>query len=144
MSATLHGTVAFQGAEENQNVILRFFTPNTDTEIFKACAPVVGGAFTIYGIPAGTYDVGIKSGGYMSVLKEDEVLSDGQTTQIDFGELEGGDITGNDRCQLADYNMALNNMGHDGDCHTYAGNWLLPECPPPPPSGGACYGYVIS
>jgi len=144
MSATLQGTVTFQGAEVNQNVVLRFFTPDTDTELFKACAPVVAGAFTIYGIPAGTYDVGIKSGGYLSVLMEDEVFTEGEDTNVNFGELEGGDITGNDRCQLVDYNIALANMGHNGACRTYAGDWLCPECPSPPPPGGACYGYVIS
>lgn len=142
MSATLQGTVAFQGTEQNINVILRFFTPDTDTELFKACAPVPAGTFTIYGIPAGTYDVGIKAGGYMSVLMEDEVFVDDEITEIDFGTLEGGDVTGNDRCQLADYNLALSAQGHNGACYTYAGDWFIPECPSPPP-GGACYGYVI-
>ena len=144
MPATLSGTIALQGSGVNQSIVVRFFTPGTQTEKHKGIAPVVSGAFTIVDIPAGTYDVGVKSGGYLSVLVENQTFTDGQTTDIDFGTLLGGDVDGNDRVTAADYNLVSANYNVKGTCYGYAGNWLVPQCPSPPPAGGACYGYVIS
>ena len=79
----------------------------------------------------------------MSVLVENQTFTDGETTDIDFGTLKGGDVNGDDICKVNDYNVVLTNYGLKGDCYGYSGNWLVPQCPSPPP-GGACYGYVIS
>ena len=145
MSATLSGTIAFQiSVADTQSIVVRFFTPGTQTEKHKGIAPVVSGAFTIVGIPAGTYDVGVKSGGYMSKLVTDQTFTDGETTDIDFGTLKGGDINGDDIVLLNDWNITNANYGLKGDCYGYAGNWLVPQCPSPPPAGGACYGYITS
>ena len=133
------------GAVPAQNVVVRFFTPDTDTEIHKACAPTDGaGDFTIYGIPPGTYDVGVKPQGCLSILAEDKVFTDGNTTDIDFGDLYAGDLDGNDVGTILDYSIfAAQANGKAGDCYGYPGNWLIPECPAPPPTEGACYGYII-
>ncbi len=148
MSATLSGSVVLTGVPVN--VVVRFFTPNTTTEVMKACSPTdASGNFTIYGITPGTYDVGVKAGGYTSTLVEDEVFVEGETTDIDFPAgtslgWYGGDIDGNDKIDSTDYAMVTTNYGNRGKCWNYPGNWLIPECPSPPPPGGACYGYVIS
>ena len=151
MSATLQGNVPI-GSYPAVNVVVRFFTPDTTTEVMKACSPTdASGNFTIYGITPGTYDVGVKAGGYTSTLVEDKVFTEGETTTIDFpsggGESlgwYGGDVDGNDKIDSKDSAFVTNNYGKRGACWNYPGNWLIPKCPSPPPAGGACYGYVIS
>jgi len=143
MSATLAGNVTLQGGQKN--IVVRFFTPNTQTEVMKACSPLdASGNFTIYGITPGTYDVGIKCDGGLSLLAEDKVFTEGGTTNISFGTLFQGDITGDDYVGSDDYSILVTNYDKVGACVSYPGNWLIPACPSPPPAGGACYGYVIS
>ncbi len=144
MAATLAGNVNLLGAGA-VNLVVRFFTPNTYTEVMKACSPTdASGNFTIYGITPGTYDVGVKADNSLSILAEDEVFTDGNTTDINFGDLLRGDLDGNDLIDLLDKGVLTDNYGKWGDCVSHGGDWLLPECPSPPPPGGACYGYVIS
>ena len=145
MAATLSGSISIPSGGAI-NLVVRFFTPDTDTEIFKACAPTNGdGDFTVHGIPAGTYDVGVKSDKSISNLAEDEAFTDGNTTNVDFGVVYFGDLNNDDYATLSDRTLLYSAMGNKpaGDCAGYAGNWLIPECPSPPPAGGACYGYVI-
>jgi len=143
MSATLAGTTT--GQIYDVNLVVRFFTPGTDTEEFKACVPMApnANAFTVYGIPAGTYDVGIKGLNTLSLLATNKTFTDGQTTDIAFGALLFGDITDDDFIDMADNGPISENWNKWGGCYGYAGNWLIPACPSPPPAGGACYGYVI-
>ena len=142
MAATLAGNINLQGGRKN--LVIRFFTPNTQTEVMKACSPVdADGDFTIYGITPGTYDVGIKSDSSLSILAEDKVFTEGNTTNINFGTLLGGDLNGDDYVSGGDSAITSDNWLKWGDCYDYAGDWLMPECPSPPP-GGACYGYVTS
>lgn len=144
MSATLTGNIALTGSLAH-NVVVRFFTPDTDTEIFKACAPTDdAGDFTVYGCPIGTYDVGVKAEGCISQLSEDEVFTEGETTDIDFGTAYHGDLKISDTIVVTDSSLFSLGYGKYGDCVGYAGDWLMPQCPSPPPAGGACYGYVIS
>ena len=142
MSATLAGGVTIQGGQKN--LVVRFFTPDTQTEVMKACSPIdASGNFTIYGITPGTYDVGVKCDSSLSLLAKGQVFTEGGTTNIAFGTLLQGDLNGDDSCALWDYNTLLANYNIKGPCYGYAGNWLMPACPSPPPAGGACYGYVI-
>ena len=142
MSATLAGSVTLQGGQKN--IVVRFFTPNTQTEVMKACSPLdASGNFTIYGITPGTYDVGVKCDSSLSLLAEDKVFTDGQTTNISFGTLLQGDLNGDDYIDGTDYGYFSDNWMKWGGCFGYPGNWLIPACPSPPPAGGACYGYVI-
>jgi len=144
MSATLAGNVAI-GANGARNVVVRFFTPDTDTEVFKACAPTdASGDFTIYGCPVGTYDVGLRADGCLTMLEEDKVFTEGNTTDIDFGTPYYGDLKITDKVDAFDVSALNMSYGVSGACRGYAGDWLLPQCPSPPPPGGACYGYVIS
>ena len=144
MSAHLDGNVTLQHAHP-VNLVVRFFTPNTDTEVHKSAAITdSAGNFDVYDVPVGTYDVGIKSDHSLSVLAEDKVFSEGQTTQVSFGTLWLGDLNHDDYVTLSDRTLLYAAMYEEGDCAGYAGDWLLPECPSPPPAGGACYGYVIS
>jgi len=147
MSATLHGTITFwAGAPEANNLVIRFFTPGTDTEVHKsASVSDSSGDFYVYDAPVGTYDVGVKSLDSLSRLVASQIFTDGETTTIDFGESALGDLNRDDYITAADLSI-LNGAyyGEGGDCYGYAGNWLLPTCPVPPPPGGACYGYIIS
>ena len=150
MAATLQGNITL-GGYPAVNVVVRFFTPNTTTEVMKACSPTdANGDFTIYGITPGTYDVGVKAGGYTSTLVEDQVFTEGETTEINFpgGSNSlgwyGGDVDGNDKIDISDNAFVTNNYNKRGVCWNYPGDWLMPQCPSPPPAGGACYGYVIS
>jgi hypothetical protein len=144
MPATLDGHVNIP-AGGAINLVVRFFTPDTDTEQFRACSPTdANGAFTIYGIPPGTYDVGVKSDKSLSILAEDKVFTEGNTTDINFGDLALGDLSNDDYVTLSDRTILYAYWGLGGDCAGYSGDWLMPQCPSPPPAGGACHGYVIT
>jgi len=144
MAATLAGHITPEVANKPYNLVVRFFTPDTDTEIHKAAAPTdASGDFTIYGIPPGTYDVGIKAQNTLSLLAEDQVFTDGDTTDIVFGAIRGGDLNEDDYVSAGDQAILSNHWLEWGGCYGYAGDWSLPPCPSPPPAGGACYGYVI-
>jgi len=144
MSATLDGNVGLCGLGR-VNIVVRFFTPNTQTEVMKACAPTdADGDFTIYGITPGIYDVGVKTDNSLSILKQDEEFTDEETTEINFGDLKRGDLNADDFIDGSDYGPMGDNWNAWGDCIGYSGDWLIPQCPSPPPAGGACYGYVIS
>lgn len=145
MSATMKGSVGL-GPFGRVNLVVRFFTPNTDTEVMKACAPTdSNGDFYIYGITPGAYDVGVKSDQSVSNLAEDKVFTDGNTTEVDFGTLRRGDLDSDDYIGMGDYSIWSTYFNQVGDCYDYAGDWLLPPCPGgAPPPGGACYGYVIT
>ena len=126
------------------NVVVRFFTPDTQTEVHKSAAITdASGNFDVYDAPVGTYDVGIKSGGSLSELAEDLEFTEGETTAHTFPDWRGGDLTNNDRVDSFDYAILSGNYNKNGACRGYAGNWLIPQCPSPPP-GGVCYGYIIS
>ena len=127
------------------NVVVRFFTPNTQTEVHKSAAITdASGNFDVYDAPVGTYDVGIKSDNSLSELAEDLVFTEGETTAKTFSDWRGGDITNDDLAGFDDYVTVMANYNVKGACWGYSGNWLLPKCPSAPPAGGACYGYVIS
>ena len=127
------------------NVVVRFFTPDTQTEKHKSAAITdASGNFDVYDAPVGTYDVGIKSDGSLSELAEDLEFTEGETTAKTFPDWRGGDLNNDDYVDGGDYGPLVNNWNQYGGCIGYAGNWLIPQCPSAPPAGGACYGYVIS
>jgi len=129
MAATLTGHVTLQ-SQAATNLVVRFFTPNTDTEEHKAAVATDGaGDFTVTGIPAGTYDIGIKNMASLSLLQEDKVFTDGNTTDVTFGTLLLGDLihgADEDYISLSDYNLLIANYDTAGPCWGYAGDWLLP------------------
>jgi len=144
MSATLHGYISSNLPSGGTNIVVRFFTPNTQTEVMKACSPTdASGYFTIYGITPGTYDVGIKNDGSLSNLARNQTFTEGNTTDVNFGAIRMGDLNNDDYVTGADRDTMYLWWNVGGDCYGYPGNWLMPACPSPPPPGGACYGYVI-
>jgi len=146
MSATLHGTLTTYGATpEAVNIVVRFFTPGTDTEIHRsASVSDNNGDFYVYDAPVGTYDVGIKPQAALSKLVASQTFTEGETTDVAFGEVYFGDLDFNDAGTIMDFSIFSGGAnGKAGDCAGYAGDWLMPQCPSPPPAGGACYGYVI-
>ena len=115
------------------NVIVRFFTPGTQTEIHKSAVPTdASGNFDVYDAPVGTYDVGIKSDGSLSELAASLVFTEGGTTAHTFPSWRGGDLNNNDWVDLSDKSILNKNYGLSGACQGYAGNWLMPA----PAAGG--------
>jgi len=96
---------------------------------YNAHRTATTGYFTIYGITPGTYDVGIKCDSSLSLLAEDKVFTDGQTTNISFGTLPEGDINGSDSVNTLDIGLLNSNYLKQGSCYGYAGNWLMPTWP---------------
>lgn len=145
--AILNGTVNLSaGASllDPVNLVVRFFTPNTTSEVMRACSPTnVDGNFTIYGITPGTYDVGVKSDNSLSILIEDKVFTGSNTTEIDFSTLKRGDVNNDDYVTSADRSILYLYWGQGGDCWNYTGDWLMPECPAGIAVGEICYGYII-
>jgi len=85
--------------------------------------------FTVYGIVPGTYDVGIKNDGCMSILAQDLVFTPGTPIWKNYGQVYIGDITGDDYCDSGDaYMVAYNSSVHpSGDCVGYSGDWLVTD-----------------
>jgi len=109
------------------NLVIRFFTPGTDTEVMKAAAtPDAAGDFTIGGIIAGIYDVGVKAQNTLSLLAASETFTDGNTTDIVFGAIRGGDLNEDDIVDGVDFGILSFHMGQWGPCCGYAGDWSLP------------------
>lgn len=132
MAATLLGHVTLQ-TQAATNLVVRFFTPDSDTEIHKSAAITdASGDFYVYDAPVGTYDVGIKNPGSLSLLQEDKEFVDSEETEVTFGTLLLGDIIhggDEDYISMADYNLVAANYDTVGDCWDYDGDWLLPPCP---------------
>jgi len=125
MGATLAGSVTMQGGRKN--LVIRFFTPGTQTEVAKYAKPLdATGAFTITGITPGTYDVGIKCDSSLSLLATAQVFTEGETTNISFGTLLQGDLNGSDKVDGFDSSLVSANYNKQGACIGYAGNWLMP------------------
>jgi len=125
MGATLNGSVTMPGGRKN--LVIRFFTSGTQTEVAKYARPLdATGAFIITGITPGTYDVGIKCDSSLSLLAKDQVFTEGNTTNINFGTLLEGDLNGNDYVGSVDYSILSSNFHKLGDCYGYVGDWLMP------------------
>ena len=125
MGATLNGSVTMKGGRKN--LVIRFFTSGTQTEVAKYARPLdATGAFIITGIIPGTYDVGVKCDSSLSLLAVGQVFTEGGTTNIAFGTLLGGDLNGDDIVDSGDYSILSANYNKWGGCYGYAGNWLMP------------------
>jgi len=109
------------------NVVARLFTPDTQTEVYKAAAPTdADGYFTITDIPPGTYDVGIKCDNSLSELTTNQVFVAGATTNVEFSAWRGGDLNNSDKVDGVDYSILAANYNKTGACAAYPGTWLMP------------------
>lgn len=126
MGATLQGSIEMNGAGA-VDLVVRFFTPDTDTEIFKTWVRTeADGNFTVEDCPEGTYDVGIKASHSLSLLAEDKVFVAGETTEVDFGTMLRGDLDNDDACDYIDLAIFGDAYRKIGDCVGYGGNWNIP------------------
>ena len=68
------------------------------------------GEFSVPGLPAGTYDVGVKGRRTLSRLATGVVLT-GESVPVDFGTLVEGDASSDDYVGGADYSLLYTNYG---------------------------------
>jgi hypothetical protein len=61
------------------------------------------GLFTIMGIDAATYDIGIKNATCLSELVTNVTINAGAPTKVHFGEVREGDATSDDYIDMSDY-----------------------------------------
>lgn len=130
MASHLDGSIALEG-NPAVNVVVRFFTPSTDTEVHRSAAITdASGNFDIYDAPVGTFDVGIKPQHCLSQLAASQTFTEGGTTVIDFGAIRRGDLNLDDYITSVDQTIMFGHWGEGGDCYGYAGDWLMPEAAP--------------
>lgn len=110
--ATLYGNVGLQGAVGSlvmlppTEVTVRFLELGTNIEVMQASTVTDGsGNFAITGISPGTYDVCVKGYTSLSILKANQVFTEGNVTSINFGVLLEGDA--NDDDYITDADIAL-------------------------------------
>jgi hypothetical protein len=110
INATLEGHVNFSGRgtapnstwAEPFNVTL-FEAGNLSHVIWTGNATTNNtGVFTISGLTAGTYDIGIKNWTCLSVLNTSVTLTAGNTTVVDFGTILEGDANNDDYVNILD------------------------------------------
>jgi hypothetical protein len=74
------------------------------------------GVFTITGLTAGTYDIGIKNWTCLSELNTSVTLTVGNTTVVDFGTTREGDATNDDYINILDASRLVGSYGSsEGD-----------------------------
>lgn len=101
-AATLEGSVELQGRPETE-ITVRLLQPGTDIEIKEVTTTTADyGLFTVMDIAPGIYDVCVKGYTSLSILKTNQVFTEGSPTTIDFGILIEGDINGDDWVTMAD------------------------------------------
>jgi len=126
IGATLEGHVNFTGRGSNNtrwaelfNVWL-FEPGNLSNVLWTGNATTNNtGVFTLSGLTAGSYDIGIKNWTCLSKMAYGKDFTAGNITAIDFGLLIESDTDNDDQIRLADFNRILNSIGAEpGD-----GNW---------------------
>jgi len=118
IGATLEGHVSFSGRGSNNtgwaelfNVWL-FEPGNLSNVLWTGNATTNNtGVFTISGLSAGSYDIGIKNWTCLSKMAYGKDFTAGNITAIDFGLLIESDTDNNDWIRLADFNRILNSIG---------------------------------
>jgi parallel beta-helix repeat protein len=107
--ATLEGHVNFTGRGSNNtkwaepfNVTL-FEPGNLSNVLWTGNATTNNtGVFTVSGLTAGSYDIGIKNWTCLSELNTNVTLSAGMTTVVDFGTTREGDANNDDYINILD------------------------------------------
>ena len=117
--STLQGHVGLSSLPAT-NITVRFFTPNTTTQVMKKYGSTnSSGNFTIGNITAGTYDVAVKGETSLANLVTNVTFS--SSTYVDFGVLVEGDTNDDDFVDASDY-AALSYcwLSRPGDDNWYA------------------------
>jgi len=116
--ATLEGHVSFTGRGSNNtkwaepfNVTL-FEPGNLSHVIWTGNATTDNtGVFTVSGLTAGSYDIGIKNWTCLSELRTNETLTAGNTTVVDFGTTREGDANNDDYINILDASRFVGSYG---------------------------------
>ena len=116
--ATLEGHVSFTGRGSNNtkwaepfNVTL-FEPGNLSNVLWTGNATTNNtGVFTVSGLTAGSYDIGIKNWTCLSELKTNETLTAGNTTVVDFGTTREGDANNDDYINILDASSLASSYG---------------------------------
>lgn len=115
---SLQGHVTLQGRPAPPNnqwltpLTVVFLSPGTSVVLHtKDVITDSSGYFTIANIPAGTYDIGVKSPRALSLLVEDVIIFGDSTTSIEFGTLLEGDCNNDDVINGADYSILQDYFG---------------------------------
>jgi len=116
--ATLEGHVSFTGRGSNNtkwaepfNVTL-FEPGNLSNVLWTGNATTNNtGVFTISGLTAGSYDIGIKNWTCLSELNTSVTLTAGMTTVVDFGTTREGDANNDDYINILDASSLASSYG---------------------------------
>jgi hypothetical protein len=118
VSATMEGHVSFSGRGSNNtkwaepfNVTL-FEPGNLSHVLWTGNATTDNtGVFTVSGLTAGTYGIGIKNWTCLSELNTSVTLSAGMTTVVDFGITREGDANNDDYVNILDASSLASSYG---------------------------------
>jgi len=119
-NSTLIGNVSFEGRGEAPNntwietFVVRFFnSPSYDELPWSPLYATTNssGYFTITGLPAGTYDIGIKGKTSLSELVTNVTVGVNESVEVDFGTTREGDIDDSDYVDMDDRDLLY--MGWD-------------------------------
>jgi len=129
--ATLEGSVDLQGRPETE-VTIRLLQPGTGIELRNVSTITAdNGLFTVTDIVPGTYDVCVKGYTSLSILKANQVFTEGNPTSINFGILIEGDANGDDWITMADevllegsWNSSPGNPNWNPKCDFNRDGWI--------------------
>ncbi len=108
-TATLNGTATRQGRSDNSALLTveLFDDQGTLVTTYNDVVSDASGAFSISGIDAGAYQIGVKANTNLRVM-ESATLVAGEAAGVDFGEMPSGDINNDNEVDLFDLSLLSN------------------------------------
>ncbi|MEL6843004.1 MAG: ring canal kelch-like protein, partial [Bacteroidota bacterium] len=104
-SAEVTGTIGVSSLCVGRTIELFVYDAGTSNLVFSDTAPLDGsGGFAVNGITPGTYDLYVKTDGYLQKVSAAVNLSDG-SNPVNFGSLLAGDIDGDNDVDLNDFSL---------------------------------------
>jgi hypothetical protein len=119
LTGTLKGQVNFIGRETSPDdkwiepFVVRFFDDEGGEMLWSPINATTDdtGLFTISGIPAAPYDIGIKNSTCVSELVTNVTINVGACTEVDFGEIREGDANNDDYITISDRTLLYTAWG---------------------------------
>jgi len=119
LTGTLKGQVDFTGRGTSPDdkwiepFVVRFFDDQGAEMLWSPINATTDdtGVFTISGIPAAPYDVGIKNFTCLSELVTNVTINVGEPTEVDFGETREGDANNDDYVTISDRTLLYGGWG---------------------------------
>lgn len=110
-SGTLNGSVVWNSSCGERDGTVNLYTPNTATLIGTYNITVgTTGAFTVAGLPIGTFDVIVNVDGYLAKGIEDVVIAAGPNS-LAVGSILNGDVNNNNVVNLLDFSLLNTSFG---------------------------------